>query len=302
MKKYIGKPTEYVALIVGNLIYALGFNLFLAQNNIAAGGFGGLGLVVNHFVPQISVGTVVLVLSIPAFIWSFCVQGVKYTLSALFSTLAFSLFTDLFAFLPNVTENKLMAAACGGITYGLAAAVLVRGRVSGSGSDLLGRLLVTKFRSISLGTVVIIIDVVVIALSVVAFKDLEGAIYAGACIVLCGYVTDAMINGFNRAYTFEIITNQDPNVIADKIWEKIDRGVTLVPVKGMYKNEERNMLMVVVSRRQIYDMKDIIREYAPDAFVTLFSTNEIMGEGFNGVDVTVPIKKLEEAENKKPEK
>ena len=56
------------------------------------------------------------------------------------------------------------------------------------------------------------------------------------------------------------------------------------------------------SRRQIYDMKDIIREYAPDAFVTLFSTNEIMGEGFNGVDVTVPIKKLEEAENKKPEK
>ena len=252
--------------------------------------------------PQISVGTVVLVLSIPAFIWSFCVQGVKYTLSALFSTLAFSLFTDLFAFLPNVTENKLMAAACGGITYGLAAAVLVRGRVSGSGSDLLGRLLVTKFRSISLGTVVIIIDVVVIALSVVAFKDLEGAIYAGACIVLCGYVTDAMINGFNRAYTFEIITNQDPNVIADKIWEKIDRGVTLVPVKGMYKNEERNMLMVVVSRRQIYDMKDIIREYAPDAFVTLFSTNEIMGEGFNGVDVTVPIKKLEEAENKKPEK
>lgn len=299
MKKYIGKPIEYLALLVGNLIYAAGFNLFLAPNNIAAGGFGGLGLVVNHYIPQISVGTVVLVLSIPIFIWSFIVQGVKYTLSAVFSTLAFSLFTDLLSFLPNATENKFVAALCGGVSYGVAAAILVRGRVSGSGSDLLGRLLVTKFRILSLGTFVIIVDIVVIALSVVAFRDIEGAIYAGICIAICGWVTDTMINGFNRAYTFEVITKQDPKIIADKIWEKIDRGVTLIPVKGMYKNEDRNMLMVVVSRRQVYEMKDIIREYAPDAFVTLFATNEIMGEGFNGVDVTVPIKKLEEEENRK---
>ncbi|MBQ4382296.1 MAG: YitT family protein, partial [Oscillospiraceae bacterium] len=136
MKKNIGTPGEYLHLIVGNLLFALGFDLFLAGNDIAAGGFGGLGLVLSRLIP-VSVGTVVFVLSIPVFIWSFKVEGAKYTLSALISTVAFSAFTDALSFLPTLTNNKLMAAVCGGILYGLAAFVLVRGRVSGSGSDLL---------------------------------------------------------------------------------------------------------------------------------------------------------------------
>ena len=112
MKKIIGKPSEYLHILFGNLLYALGFNLFLNGNNIAAGGFGGIGLVVSRFLP-VSVGTVVVVLSIPIFIWSYKVQGAKYTISAFLSTLAFSGFTDLFSFLPNVTDNKLLAALCG---------------------------------------------------------------------------------------------------------------------------------------------------------------------------------------------
>lgn len=293
LKKIIGTPTEYAALLVANLMYGVGFNLFFRDNEIAAGGFGGLGLVVSHFLP-VSVGTVVLVVSIPVFIWSFRVQGAKYTLSALISTVAFSAFTDLFAFLPNVTENKLMAAILGGATYGFAAALLVRGRVSGSGSDLLGRLLVTKFRVMSLGAFIFIVDAVVITLSLIAFRDIETTIYAAATIFITTFVTDQVIAGFNRAYMFQIITKTDAEFLAGKIAEKLDRGVTLVPAKGMYKKEERNLLLVVVSPRQIYEMKDIIKAHAPDAFVVLTSASEIMGEGFHGVDVAVPMKELEE--------
>ena len=151
LKKIIGRPVEYVCLLLGNLLFGLGFNLFFRANDIAAGGFGGLGLVVSHFIP-VSVGTVVFVLSVPLLIWSLCVQGVKYTVSALLSTVALSLFTDALAFLPTVTDNKLLAALCGGACYGLAAATLVRGQVAGSGSDLLGRMLITKFRVLTLGT------------------------------------------------------------------------------------------------------------------------------------------------------
>ncbi|MGX8699514.1 MAG: YitT family protein, partial [bacterium] len=217
LKKVLGTPWEYACLLLGNLLYGVGFNLFFRDNEIAAGGFGGLGLVVSHYLP-VTVGTVILTVSIPVFLWSFRVQGVKYTLSALFSTVAFSAATDAFAFLPNVTENKLMAAVCGGIVYGIAAATLVRGNVSGSGSDLLGRLLVTKFRVLSLGTFVFLVDALVIALSLAAFRDLETSIYAVAAIFLTTYVTDHMISGFNRACRFEIITSTDPALLAEKVY------------------------------------------------------------------------------------
>ena len=292
IKKIIGRPVEYACLLLGNRLFGLGFNLFFRMNDIAAGGFGGLGLVVSHFLP-VSVGTVVFVLSVPLLIWSFCVQGLKYTVSALLSTAALSLFTDLFAFLPSITDNKLLAALCGGACYGLAAATLVRGQVSGSGSDLLGRMLITQFRVLTLGTFVMLVDAVVILLSILAFGNIEAGIYAGISIFVCSFVTDTIINGSNKAYMFQIITNVDADYLSEQISRELDRGVTLIPAKGMYKKEERNMLLVVVSRRQVYAMKDVIKAHAPDAFVVLVSANEIMGEGFKGLDVTVPIKELE---------
>ena len=299
IKKYIGTPKEMLHILLGNLGYALAMDLFLFGNNIAAGGFGGLGLIVSHLLP-VSVGTVIFAVSIPVFIWSFRVQGVKYTLSALISTAALSIFTDALAFLPTITDNKLLAALCGGALYGCSAMILIRGRVSGSGTDLLARLLVTKFRSLSLGAFTFICDVAVISLSVAVFGDIETAIYAAVTIFVMSFVTDKAVSGLNRACMFEIITSADPKALSQKIYERLDRGVTLLNATGMYRGEGKNMLIVVVGRRQIYEMKDIIKEYAPDAFVMLSNVTEIMGEGFHRVDVAVPIKALDEEQHKKP--
>ena len=282
---------EYGHLAAGNLLVALGFDLFFAGNDIAAGGFGGLGLVVSHYLP-VSVGTVVFAVSIPVLVWSFFVQGWRYTLSALFSTAALSLFTDLLAPLPTFTHNMILASLCGGGLYGLGAAVLVRGRVSGSGTDLLGRLLITKFRVLTLGTFVMLIDAAVILLSVFTFGDPETGIYAALSIAVCSWVTDACINGFNKAYLFQIITDADAEVLAGAVCERLERGVTLVPARGMYRGEPHNLILAVVSPGQVYEMKDILREIAPDAFVVLSPASEILGEGFHGVDVTVPLKDL----------
>jgi len=296
MRRIIGTPKEYAHLIVGNALYGLGFNLFFRTNDIAAGGFGGLGMVVNYYLPFISIGTAIFLMSVPVFLWSFKLQGAKYTLSALLSTVACSVFTDLFAFLPNVTENFLMAAILGGALYGVASMTLVRGRVAGRGTDLLGRLLITKFRVLSLGSFVLIVDGIVVLLSILTFGNLETGVYSVVAIVVYSIVTDRLINGFNRAFTFQVITSVDPDMLCEKIFEKLDRGATLVAARGMYSHEDRNMLYVAVSRSQIYEMKDILHEYAPDAFVMLMPSNEIMGEGFRGVDVTVPLKELEARE------
>lgn len=282
-------------IIVGNLGLALALDCFFTGNEIAAGGFGGIGVIVNSLVPTLSVGLVVFVISIPVFIWSYFVQGWAYTLSALLSTVAFSAFADLLAFLPNLTENRLLAAVCGGALYGVAGAILARGYVAGSGTDLLARLLVTRFRHISLGTFVFLCDALVVLASVFAFGDIESGIYAGGAIAVCSFTMDKVIHGFNKAVVFEIITPdaETADKLAAIIMEKLDRGVTMIPAVGMYERRERNMLMVAVSPKQIYEVKDLIHENAPGSFAVMLHANEVIGEGFKGLDVTVPVKDVD---------
>ncbi len=280
-------------LIVGNLGLAFTLDCFYTANEIAAGGFGGIGLIVSTLAP-VSVGTVVFVISIPVFIWSYFVEGFAYTLSALLSTLAFSFFADVLTFLPNITDNRLLAVICGGAVYGVSGAVLVRGYVAGSGTDLLARLLVTKFRHVSLGAMVFICDGVVVVASVFAFGDIESGIYAALAIFVCSYVMDAVINGFNKAAVFEIITPtpETADALANAVLQNLDRGVTLIPVVGMYEKSPRNMLMIAISPKQTYELKDLVDTYAPGSFAVMVHANEVIGEGFKGLDVTVPIKNI----------
>ncbi len=280
-------------IVAGNLGLAVALDCFFTPNEIAAGGFGGIGVIVNSLLP-VSVGTVVFAISVPVFIWSWFSQGSAYTISALLSTVAFSVFADLLAFLPSLTDNRLLAAVCGGALYGVSGAVLVRGYVAGSGTDLLARLLVTKIRHLSLGAFVFICDAAVVVASVFAFGDIESGIYAGAAIAVCSFTMDKMIHGFNKAVVFEVITPDEEACerLSEAVMRKLDRGVTLIPAVGMYKRSDRSMLMIAVSPKQIYEVKDMIRTLAPGSFAVMLHANEVIGEGFKGLDVTVPFKDL----------
>ncbi len=294
MKKFKRSIKGVLYLLLGNFGYSVAFNCFFTENNIAAGGFGGLGLVINSILP-VSTGVAVFVMSVPVFIWSYIVQGPKYTVSALASTLAFSVFLDVFSFFPNLTEDRLLAAICGGALYGVSASVLIMGGVSGSGTDLLARLLVTRFRRISLGAILMVCDGIVVILSVIAFGDIESGVLAVVSLFVLSTVMDTAIRGVNRACLFEIIPDGPAEELAKEIME-LGRGVTLVQAQGMYQRTKRDMLLVVVRPREVYAVKDLIREKCPGAFVMLLPANEIMGEGFDGLDVTVPMREKDRKE------
>ena len=284
-------------ILVGNLGLAAALDCFFTPNEIAAGGFGGIGVIVNSLLP-VSVGTVVFLISVPVFIWSWFVQGPAYTVSALLSTAAFSIFADLLSFLPCLTENKLLASVCGGALYGVSGAVLVRGYVAGSGTDLLARLLVTRSRHISLGACIFMCDAAVVLASVFVFGDIESGIYAGAAIAVCSFTTDKLIHGFNKAVVFEVIPpdGESAERLAEAVMRKLDRGVTLIPAVGMYQRSDRHMLMIAVSPKQIYEVKDMIHALAPGSFAVMLHASEVIGEGFKGLDVTVPLKDLSDNE------
>jgi uncharacterized membrane-anchored protein YitT (DUF2179 family) len=150
---------------------------------------------------------------------------------------------------------------------------------------LLVKLLVTKLKSVTLGTAYLIVDGLIVVTSMVVFKSFELGMYAAIVIALYSYVSDLIIRGFNRASIFYIITDR-PEPVAEAIMGEMDRGVTKLSGMGMYEKTERAVLMTVVRPREVYKIKDIVKRCDPRAFAVLSSANEVMGEGFSGIDYT----------------
>ena len=271
-------------IILGNTFNALALNLFLTENEIAAGGFFGIAIVLNHFF-YVPVGAFVLVLTVPLLIWAYFVHGWKYVLNTLVTTVGYSLFVDGSAlFLHKVTDNLALAGVCGGALVGLGAVMYLQGETSSGGTDLLARLLVHRRRELSLGTMFLIVDGAVILASVLVNGDIEIGLYAAISLGVCSYVNDMLIHGMNKAEVFFIIPSGPPEPIAQAVMQRLNRGVTSLSGKGMYGGEARQVLMTVVKPRQGYLVKTLVKHIDPAAFVFRAQANEVVGEGFISVD------------------
>lgn len=278
-------PKSMLYMTLGNLIYALVLVLFLDGNNIAVGGFTGIAIIVNHIHP-VPIGMFVFVLTIPLFIWAYFARGLRFVFATFICTLMYSLFADLLSFLPTITDNVMIAAVCSGILYGIAAVFFLRANVSSGGTDLLSKLLLMIKRDISLGTMYIVLDGLIVLASIFVFRDFEVGIYAVITLGLTSYVTDYLINGLNRANLFYIITDKDPKELSTIIMQKMHRGVTCIRGTGMFADSERNILLVAVKPRETYRLKDIVKEYASDSFMILLPASQVLGEGFPIIDAT----------------
>ncbi len=271
-------------MLIANVGYSATLHLFLAGNNIAGGGLPGLGVIVTNFI-DLPIGVFVLLCNVPIFLWAVFVKDRTYLITTLIATLVYAAMIDLFAFLPTVTDNLLIASICGGVSYGVFIAVMARADCSTGGTDLLIKLLVTKFKGVSLGAMYMIVDGLVVLAAMVLLKSFELGLYAAIVIVVYSWVSDQIIRGFNRASIFYIITDH-PAPIAKAILQEMNRGVTQLHGTGMYAMAEKGVLMTVVRPREVYKLKDILKRLDPGAFAVLTSANEVMGQGFAKIDYT----------------
>lgn len=285
----IGITKEQVFyLLIADVFYAMALNLFYVGNKIAAGGFAGIATVINSFIP-IPIGAAVFIMSIPVVIAAWKVKGATYTLMALATTAVYSIIVDLLSFLPTISDDKLVAVVCGGILYGLGASMAIKAHMSSGGTDLLGKVLITKFRTLSIGTLQMMIDGTIVVVAAIAFKDIGAAIYAILAIGVCSVVTDLMNKGFNRAQMFLIFCDRNQQEIADAIMFSMGRGVTQFKGVGKYSNSEKDILMAVVKPSETHILKSIVQQLDPTAFIVLISANEIIGEGFEDTNLTETV-------------
>lgn len=270
---------EYVFVIVGAAIIALGFNVFLFPNQIASGGVSGISTILYGMFGW-NAGLVQYAFNIPLFIAGVLILGKKFGIKSFVGTITLPFFVILTESWDPWTLNPLLGAIFGGIVVGLGIGLVFKGNASTGGTDLLAQI-ITKFTGLTLGTSVLMIDGV-IAVSAALVFDLEKGLFALIGLYVTTKTIDIVQLGFSQSKMVYIITKEEVKV-RDAIYKEINRGVTKLSAIGGYTGEERPVLMVVVYQTEFTKLKQLLKTVDPQAFVIVSDAYEVLGEGFKKV-------------------
>lgn len=267
---------EYVYVIIGAAIIAIGFNVFLLPNQVASGGVSGISTIL-HGIFGWNPGFIQYAFNIPLFIAGVLFLGKKFGIKSFIGTVTLPLIVLLTNSWGPWTDNPLLGALFGGIVVGLGIGLVFKGNASTGGTDLLAQI-ITKYTGISLGTSVLLIDGI-IAISAAIVFDLEKGLYALIGLYVTTETIDIIQLGFSQSKMVYIITVKQDEV-RDAIYAEINRGVTKLPAIGGYTRETRPVLMVVVYQTEFTKLKQLIKSVDPSAFVIVSNAYEVLGEGF----------------------
>ena len=187
--------------------------------------------------------------------------------------------------IPNLythTDNLLLAAVMGGAAIGLGVAILFMRGLATGGTDTVSMVLRVKFPRIRAGSLMMTVDAVVVLVAVIIFGDIEVALYSGISIFVMGKVIDAVMQGFDYARVFFIITDR-AEAILHALAEEMGRGVTEIRVRGGYTHEDKKMLMTVARKGEVSLTLKLIKRVDPGAFLIMFNATEVIGKGFKDI-------------------
>jgi uncharacterized membrane-anchored protein YitT (DUF2179 family) len=274
---------DYLLIISGALLQALALRLFLVPARLASGGVSGLAQIIN-FYTHFPIGVMVLIGNLPIFAlgWRY-LGGLRFALRTALAVIAFALFTDLLVpFLPaggltnDLVLNSLYGALASGIGYGL----VYRGQGTSGGTDILARIL-NHWKAIPIAQSYLMTDALIILLAGLSFSW-TNALYALVALYVSGLAAESTTSGSNVVRTALIVTSQ-PQAVMDQILYKMERGVTVITGRGGFTGAERTVLYCVVSRSEIGQMKTLVKEADPLAFMVIGQAHEVLGEGFRPI-------------------
>lgn len=271
---------DYLAILVGAVLTALALDLFLVPNRIAAGGVSGLATV-SFYLFKFRVGLTMLVINVPLFLLSLRMLGGRFLARTLFGLVALSLATDLLTFLRPLTHDPLLAALYGGVLSGLGVGITLKWGGSTGGTDLAAMLL-HRWLKTSVGQALLCIDIIIIIIAGVVFKSAELALYAVVALFITSYGIDLVQEGMPYGKAAYIISGKEEE-IAYAVLHQMGRGVTELHGRGVYTGTDRNVLFVIVARSEIAQLKELVRETDPRAFLVISDAHEVLGEGFKAM-------------------
>ena len=270
--------SEILILLLGSALMAAATSFFLLPNQLSSGGFAGIGTI-TYYLFGLPVGIVMLALNIPLFIAGFFTKGKLFFLKSVIGTISLAIFIDVFDKWNAVTADRLLSCIYGGILMGVGTALVLKSNGSTGGTDLLSYIIRKynpKYRS---GSIIILVDTIIIVANVLVFQEIEIGLYSVITIYLMGKMIDIVFEGVYFTKMLYIISDAYQE-IAEEITKEIGRGVTSLYAKGMYTGEEKNVLLCVASRGEIVQIKQIVHTIDAKAFMVITNAREALGKGF----------------------
>jgi uncharacterized membrane-anchored protein YitT (DUF2179 family) len=265
-----------IPLLAGSLLMSLSVNLFLVPLKLAEGGVVGLGIILFHKF-GIPLWVTTLGLNVPIMALGVKVKGWKLLWRSLVGVAAFSFFLGVTSGLSPITSQTVLAIVYGGITMGIGLGLVLRSGGTTGGTDILAIVAQQKF-GFSVGTMVMAIDALVLLAAGITFSP-ESAMWSAMTLFISSKVVDLVQEGFYAAKGITIITTE-PQAIARRIMDEVERGVTIMPGVGAWTGQPRSVLYTVVQRGELTRIKQIAYSIDSKAFVVVADVHEVLGEGF----------------------
>ena len=265
--------------ILGSTLFALGFALFLAPNNINTGGISGLAMVLVEMLGFGSVGSLSILVNLPLFVLGGLKIGRRFFAGSLLGMLLSSVLIDAFSALSFATPEPLIGVLYGGVICGFGLGVVFVSGTSTGGSDILVRLLKLRYRNVPIGQISLVFDGMVVVLTGIAFQDVSKALYSGVAVYIVSKMVDAVVYKFDYSKV-ALIISPAYEAIAEGIGKKLDRGATFLHAEGSYSGNSTKVVLVAVKKQQLAELTELVSELDPDAFIIVQEAHQVLGDGF----------------------
>lgn len=279
MRKSLAYLIDLMKLIAGCTLFALGFNLFLVPNGLNAGGISGLAMVAVYLTDFGTVGMITMLINLPLFALGGLKIGKKFFFGSLIGMIVSSVLIDLLARIPTPQVEPLLAALYGAAICGMGLGIVFATGTSTGGSDIVVRLLKIKWRHVPIGKISIVFDLCVATVTGIVFQNVSSALYSGVAIFVSGLVVDAMVYRFDYSKVALIISDRYEE-LAVLIGKKLDRGATFLEGEGSYSHKKTKVILTAVKKQQIAELKQLVVDVDPDAFIIVQEAHQVLGDGF----------------------
>ena len=282
------KFKDILAIIFGAGIFSFGIYFLVIPFHFYEGGATGITLI-TYYLFKIPVSIMNLLINIPLFVLAWKLLGKKSLYLSLLGTFSVSAWMAIFEAMPlshryhhfifeAFKGDILLACIASGVVLGLGLGIIFNAGGTTGGTDILARIF-NKYTSLSMGKLMLIVDAIVLITVVVVFQDVRTAMYTLFFILIDTLVIDLIGEGGFAGKGFLIVTSK-PEEIAQKVSDDLGRGITFIRGMGYYSRKDLDIVYCVVSRNEMKQMKDIINQIDPFAFITISEAHEILGEGF----------------------
>lgn len=269
-----------VYTVIGSTLFALGFALFLVPNNINTGGVSGLAMILRKLLGFGSVGALTMAINIPLFLLGGAKIGKQFFWGSLIGMVVSSVMIDVFGYIPVSPSETMIGALYGGVLCGAGLGMVFVAGASTGGSDIMVRLLKKKYRNVPIGRISIMFDATVVLLTGLVFQDISKALYSGIVVFVCGQVIDAVVYRFDYSRV-ALIISKEHEAIVKAIDRKLERGATYLHGAGSYTKQDMEVVLTVVRKGQLAELKELVMDVDPNAFVIVQEAHQVLGDGFS---------------------